>query len=324
MIDKKLRQKGLGGSEVAAIVGLDPYRDAYSLWAEKTGKVSGKREATEAMQWGKWLEKSIIRGYGVITKQSTRWFDKTLQNTHRPWQVYTPDAFVVTSNAVRLGGVDAKKVAFHQRWLWRDNPPVHVQIQGQWYISASGLPWWEIATLFDNLKVYRIEPDAEAIERLLEAGHNFWFNHVQRDIPPEPGPSEATKRALMEIFPHNTEAIRPATSEEYELVSQLRQAKVNFAAASNILDGYENQIRLSIGLADGIDIGNDERITCKKSKDVEDVNWKALAIQNVDQDQLPGLVKKHTYVKRKGSRPLHVPRAWTAGIRDRDGNRIED
>src|SRR5687767_14629852 len=33
------RQRSIGGSEVAAAVGLDPRRGRFALWAEKTGKV---------------------------------------------------------------------------------------------------------------------------------------------------------------------------------------------------------------------------------------------------------------------------------------------
>ena len=33
------RKGSIGGSDAAAIVGLNPYKSAYALWAEKSGKI---------------------------------------------------------------------------------------------------------------------------------------------------------------------------------------------------------------------------------------------------------------------------------------------
>ena len=37
----KLRSQYIGGSDAAAVVGLNAYASPYSLWAEKTGKIPG-------------------------------------------------------------------------------------------------------------------------------------------------------------------------------------------------------------------------------------------------------------------------------------------
>lgn len=36
------RRKGIGGSDVATILGLNQYKSAYQLWLEKTGQVELK------------------------------------------------------------------------------------------------------------------------------------------------------------------------------------------------------------------------------------------------------------------------------------------
>ena len=35
------RSKGIGGSDVATVLGLNPYKTPLSLWEEKTGKTKG-------------------------------------------------------------------------------------------------------------------------------------------------------------------------------------------------------------------------------------------------------------------------------------------
>ncbi len=317
MIDKAIRAKGLGGSDIAAIVNLDPYRDSYSVWAEKTGKTnSDDRLVSERMMWGTWLEKDIIRGYGLLTKQKVKYFNKTLTHPERYWQVYTPDAHILNRKAVKIRGIDAKKVSYNQRHAWNGGPPVHIVLQAQWYISASGLPW-TIAALFDELLEFKIEPDQAAIDMILEAGHDFWFNHVQADIPPEPGHCEATTRAITKIYDVNKEAIRPATDTEYELVAELREAQRDFVVASKNLDKCKNMIRLAIGDAEGLAIGNDERITWKMSKNVVGIDWEKLATEQIDPDKLPWLIGQYETVVKSGSRRLLMPRSWTEEFEER-------
>lgn len=36
----ELRKAYIGGSEAGAIIGMNPYKSAYTLWAEKTGRLS--------------------------------------------------------------------------------------------------------------------------------------------------------------------------------------------------------------------------------------------------------------------------------------------
>ena len=39
------RSKGIGGSDVATVLGLNPYKTPLSLWEEKTGKTKAPRQA---------------------------------------------------------------------------------------------------------------------------------------------------------------------------------------------------------------------------------------------------------------------------------------
>ena len=41
------RRKGIGGSDVATILGLNQYKSAYQLWLEKTGQVELKDTESE-------------------------------------------------------------------------------------------------------------------------------------------------------------------------------------------------------------------------------------------------------------------------------------
>jgi predicted phage-related endonuclease len=53
------RRNGIGGSDAAAICGLDPCRSAFELLLDKTRVVVDDDRAGEAAQWGRLLEPVI-------------------------------------------------------------------------------------------------------------------------------------------------------------------------------------------------------------------------------------------------------------------------
>jgi len=52
------RAHGVGGSEVAAIVGCSPFESRFSLWHRKAALV-GPVDETPEMEWGRRLEPAI-------------------------------------------------------------------------------------------------------------------------------------------------------------------------------------------------------------------------------------------------------------------------
>ena len=58
----KSEKKSLGGSDVGAVLGMNPYRSPYSVWAEKTGRLPPK-EDNEAMRQGRDLENYVAERF---------------------------------------------------------------------------------------------------------------------------------------------------------------------------------------------------------------------------------------------------------------------
>ena len=52
------RRSAIGGSDAAAIIGLNPYSSPYSVWADKTGRLPDKPD-NEAMRLGRDLEEYV-------------------------------------------------------------------------------------------------------------------------------------------------------------------------------------------------------------------------------------------------------------------------
>jgi len=55
----KQRENHVGSSDMAAIMGVDPWRSSADVWFEKTGKLKEQAE-TEAMYLGNKLEGGVL------------------------------------------------------------------------------------------------------------------------------------------------------------------------------------------------------------------------------------------------------------------------
>lgn len=73
---RELRRNHLGSSDVAALFGLDPWKTAYDVWLEKTGKLADNGEAGEAAEAGNYFEDGVLtwaaRELGKITRNQYR------------------------------------------------------------------------------------------------------------------------------------------------------------------------------------------------------------------------------------------------------------
>jgi putative phage-type endonuclease len=311
----ELRSKGIGGTDIAAIYGLHPTRDAWTVYAEKTGLLERVVDATNArMRWGKLLERAIVVGYSEITTHETEWVDRTMQNPERPWQVWTPDALGVGAASNR--GVDAKNVSWDQIGKWgergTDDTPQHIVAQCQWYLSASGRRAWDVPALFggNDLRIYTVLPDPEIEAALLEEGDRFWRDNVLPRVAPPMGNSPAVAEYLKQRFPRNVAAIRQATDEEMALVSEYLPARTDHALLGDRLAALENRIKAAIGDADGFTFQGG-KITWTKDRDTTGTDWEAVARELAERagataEELDEMRLAHQVVTRRGPRKLRV------------------
>jgi len=301
------RPSGIGGSEIAAIMGLDDSRDAFAVYADKVGLLERvAAETNSRMAWGKRLERAIVDGYSEITGRPTEWVDETRHHPERPWQIWTPDALGVQAASDR--GVDAKNVSFDQVPAWREKgeetPPTRIILQCHWYMSASGRKFWDVAALFggNDLRIFTVDYDPDVEAALLEHAEKFWREHVLARVPPPIGCSETADRYLKQRFPKNISTVRIVTGAEAVLVNDYLVARQEFKDVEKAKDSLENEIKLAIADADGIRVAGGD-ITYKRCKDTVGPDWEAIARE---MGATPEVIREHTRALREGSRRIHV------------------
>ena len=81
----QVRKKGLGSSDAAAAVGLNPYQSQLELWLVKTGRDGNlpkddPNDETSPMYWGTLLEPIVAAHYTKRTGLKVRRVNRVLQH----------------------------------------------------------------------------------------------------------------------------------------------------------------------------------------------------------------------------------------------------
>jgi predicted phage-related endonuclease len=303
------RTAGLGGTDIAAVVGAHPQKDAFCVYAEKTGLIDAVlNETNRRAMWGTKLQRVIAEAWSEITTRPHKWIDQTLQGQAADFQIYTPDGRSLAPGDFR--GLEVKTAGRDQAQYWGPSGtaivPDHYFIQCCWYMSSADLPLWDIAVLIAgaDFRIYTLHRDRELETMLLEAAAEFWHNHVLARRPPAPGSGAASAEALKHLFPKNTESIRVATDQEACLMENLRTARERFDAAEATKKELEHALELAIGEADGLTYAGG-KVTWKKDRDSVGTNWERIArIACPNEDRLAELMAENQIVTRVGPRKL--------------------
>lgn len=193
------RAHGLGGSEIAAVLGLSPWESRFSLWHRKAGTV-GPVDVSPEMEWGTRLEPVILGKY----RDSHPELDFEIENgtfahEQRPWQIANPD--LLAKDRV----VDAKFSLYGDGWGedGTDEIPVHVRCQVLWYCDVLDLDRADVCVFIGGGADYReftiaYDP-AEAVD-LREAGAEF-LRDVTTGRRPDIDAHSATYAVIRELHP---------------------------------------------------------------------------------------------------------------------------
>jgi putative phage-type endonuclease len=203
----KVRKSGIGGSDAAAAVGLNPYMSPLELWLDKTGRNVGlakpdPHDTTEPIYWGTLLEPIVAAAYTQQTGNRVRKVNAVLQHPTIPFMLANLDREIVGVPGVQI--LECKTAGEFGERLWRDGVPEYVQLQVQHQLAVTGKRAADVAVLLcgQKLEVHRVVRDDRLIARLVELEAAFW-RYVETDTPPPADGSESADRALRHLYPGN-------------------------------------------------------------------------------------------------------------------------
>lgn len=319
---KEMRKTGIGGSDMAAVCGLHPYKSAMDVYLEKVG-VTEEPDLSdnEAVEWGNRLEEAIAEKYAQKHRVRLLTHD-TVRHPKHQWLLATPDRLVFNGGTAAQKGYEGKTAGIRSAHRWGNDAeentmPDEYRIQCHTYMEVFDLPW-DLAVLIggQEYREYALEPDKALQTRLIEMGEQFWTEHVEKHVPPAPDASEQTAKALVKLYPKDVGEYIPGGAEAEEWAVKLRDARNAIAQIDKDKTEAENNLKAIIGEAAGLILPDPlGRITWKQSKDTAKVDWKAVAgdlFRNfgVDEGKQHVYQRLHTTTK-PGIRRFNVPRSWS-------------
>ena len=207
------RKKTIGGSEIGAILGMNPWQSAYSLWAERTGRIPGF-EGNMATKVGTFMEEFVAKLFEEESGKKVQRTNYIYRNTDYEGLHASPDRLLVSEDA----GLEIKTTSAYNSGKFKGVEfPQQYYAQAVQYMAVTERRQWYIAVLIGNtdFRMYHLTRDPmpkpdfcitsilvedSEIKALYEAALDF-LDCLKRDVPPAMDGSEATSDALKEIYP---------------------------------------------------------------------------------------------------------------------------
>lgn len=204
-----VRKGGIGSSDAAASVGLNPYQSQLELWMVKTGRDANlpkidPHDETSPMYWGTLLEPIVAAHYTKHSGNRVRRVNAVLQHPDpdKAWMLANLDYTVVGASAVQI--LECKTAGEFGSKLWRDGVPEYVILQVQHQLAVTNKIAADVCVLVcgQEIRIHRIERDDALINRLIELERKFW-HYVETDTPPPADGSDSAAKALQCLYPHD-------------------------------------------------------------------------------------------------------------------------
>lgn len=256
MAEQRDRTKFIGGSDIAAILGVSPWKTAYDLWEEKVeGYEKASNEARDkVLNRGKKLEPVVIE---MLQEERDVWVLERNQvhvDPEYPFLCAEIDfEYVIKQEDDRhyddvmdpVGNGDVKTVHPFAAKDWGDEGtdefPVYYCAQFQHGLMVTGRQICMVAALIgaDDLRVYEVKRDEELIAYIRKAAVNFWTNHILAKDPPPIQTSEDAVKMLSRF----QGASFPADDELQELLAALKTIKDKEKALESNRETMELEIK---------------------------------------------------------------------------------
>lgn len=281
------RATGIGGSDIPAICGLNPYVSPLEIWFTKIGQPVPRADnpvLDEAAEMGHELEPVAARRFTKKTGLPIIDNPGTLRRPDIPWALVNLDR--ATTDHGQPGLVECKTRSSYALNDWIDEPPTSVQVQVQWGLMVTGWAFGYTACLIGGQRtlVHRIDRDEQMIADLLAIGAEFWEQVETRTQPPIDG-SVATGQLLDRL--HATPVDEVVVADAAEVEGWLRQrasAKEQIAGAEIALTDAENHLKAIAGDATEVHIRGEKAFTWKPRRG--QISWKSVAL-DLDPDVDP-------------------------------------
>ncbi len=244
-----LRRRGIGGSDAAAILGLNPWKTPMDVWLEKTGEFTeDESQDNEKMYWGTVLEDVVAREFMTRTGLKARRRNAILKHRKYPFIIANVDRLVIGHKA----GLECKTAGQYSADNWAMGVPDYYMPQVQHYMAVTGYKAWYVAVLIggQEFKYYKVTRDDSFIRELIQAEIEFW-RLVEAKTPPPIDGTKASTELVKKLYPEAEKGKEiDLPFEAFELIQQYEQAYEEEKRINLIKDEAANRLKEMLGDAE--------------------------------------------------------------------------
>ena len=235
------RKNYLGGTDLAAICGLNRYRTALDVYLDKTNADIADEVMTDAPYWGTVLEPLVAAEYEKRTGNLVTDRNCFIRHKEHNFIACNIDAWIGEKEYV----LECKTAGFTKAKEWgeegTDQIPESYLVQVAYYGAICGVPKVDIAVLIggQDFRIYTYNRSKELEEKLIKIACNFWCNHIEKRIPPRC----VNTRDTFNLFPQSNYHEIVAESNIIEKWEELKAAKKEEAQIQETIEKLKVEIQ---------------------------------------------------------------------------------
>ena len=284
---KQRQVLGIGGSDVAAALGISQYTTPYQLWKEKVSDEI-KEVNNKFTKWGNYLEDPIADDYTESTGRKVLRDNKIrIHNDYDCLMVNLDRVIVDNGDGKGTGILECKSTISFVYKSWKDETgtqsiPLEHFCQIQHELSVTGYKWAILAVLLldqGETRFIPIERDEDYIQRQNQVLVAWWNAFVIPNVPP---PLTAVEYNYVQPILGSTKI---ADEEIINVHRDLIKAQVDEKIAIDKVKSLKDKIKLFLEDTETLiikgQVGATFKMINKKSFTVKETSYRQLNIKEV-------------------------------------------
>ena len=241
------RRQGIGGSDIAAIIGVSQFKTALDVYLSKT--TDQPEQQGEHLYWGHALENPIIDRFVQDTGANVIRQPEMRRHPQHEWAIANADALIMDNTGTLQAILEIKTSSAFKSREWgaddTDEVPIEYIAQVQWYMWIYDVQEAYLAALIggNQYRQYHITRDDELIAILAEKAQAFWQNHVIPRIPPKPQDGADAQK----LYPSDNGDTAEADSDTLTAYAELRELKAQEKELKAQIAAREDLLKIKIG-----------------------------------------------------------------------------
>jgi len=282
------RKNGIGGSDIAAVFDLSPWKSAYQLYLEKRGEADRDNSNMEAKSWGQRMEPVIREWYSETTGEEVWQPEEMIVSPEYPWMYASVDGLVGNDKILEI---KTDRVGTNWGDVGTDQIPDYYALQCHYYLTVLDKQITDVAVMIKGAspEIYTLNRDAEMSEMIIKASYNF-MEAVKNGNPPE------AKTYTDRLHKHRDVKDKAvvASGEIFDVYEQLKRLSADIRDLEQEKDFLKTRIMEYLGINHGdvlLDSHGDKIVTWKQTTP------RTVLDTNKLKSEMPEIYKKYAATK---------------------------